>query len=189
MSLSDLTPSNKFYFATSHETGMYVAGWLIRQLEEAAYGNQPVLFRALERAALSEGAKLETYFTRQQKAGEFIRTEHGKYFHTKMWLASPTLVVIAISPLKDNAKTIVLVWTVGRHIPSANAGQVFATPSLVAGVRQAGEAPGAGPEDVKLEFPAAKMPSLVRSNPLAPRLGARFRSSLPMDLELELQSL
>jgi hypothetical protein len=177
VSLGDLTPSDKRDFATSHESGMCVAGWLIRQLESAGQGNNPHMFQALEASAGTDKTK---YFTRQQKAGDFIKAEKNKYFHTKIWLASPTMVIIAISPLKDNTKTIVMVWTVGMDVESVAANAALSSRSdstaslsdvqpLVSGV-------------------GAHMPAL-RANPLAPRLAARFRSSLPMDLELELQSL
>jgi hypothetical protein len=177
VSLGDLTPSDKRDFATSHESGMYVAGWLIRQLESAGQGNNPHMFQALEASAGTDKTK---YFTRQQKAGDFIKAEKNKYFHTKIWLASPTMVIIAISPLKDNTKTIVMVWTVGMDVESvaANAALSSRSDSTVS----------LGDVQPLVSGVGAHMPAL-RANPLAPRLAARFRSSLPMDLELELQSL
>ena len=176
VSLGDLTPSDKRDFATSHESGMYVAGWLIRQLESAGQGNNPHMFQALEASAGTDKTK---YFTRQQKAGDFIKAEKNKYFHTKIWLASPTMVIIAISPLKDNTKTIVMVWTVGMDVESVAANAALSQRSDST-LSTSGVQP--------LFAAAAHMPAL-RANPLAPRLAARFRSSLPMDLELELQSL
>jgi len=177
VSLGDLTPSDKRDFATSHESGMYVAGWLIRQLESAGQGNNPHMFQALEASAGTDRTK---YFTRQQKAGDFIKAEKNKYFHTKIWLASPTMVIIAISPLKDNTKTIVMVWTVGMDVESVAANAALSSRSdSTASLSDVQLVPGGV---------GAHMPAL-RANPLAPRLAARFRSSLPMDLELELQSL
>jgi hypothetical protein len=173
--LDTLTPSNKQNFATSHEAGMSIAGWLIRQLEEAAKGNHPAMFAHLERAL---GADATKHFHKQQNAGKFIHAEKGKYFHTKIWLTSPTLVIIAISPLKDHTKTMVVVWTVGHTMESAAANAIFA------GQGGSTLASSADPADVNVllsQFPG------LRANPLAS--AARFRTSLPLDLELELQSL
>ena len=175
-------PTSKSAFDTGHEAGMYVLGWLSRQLDAAALGTSDQnMFKEFLKTSESV-ADLKNTFVGQQNAGSFFKTEKKKCFYTKTWLSSPTMVVIAITPLSDTSRNMVMVWSAGRNVSADAVASIMKDVKLPVrpGVSRLGE-----------------LPPLTRRNgePLVAGsefTGPRFpkpTSTLPLDLELELQSL
>jgi hypothetical protein len=46
----------------------------------------------------------------------FVKRTPSKYYYTNTWLATQTLAVVSISPATDTSKSIVMVWSGGRLI-------------------------------------------------------------------------
>ena len=184
MLVPDFCPANKNYFDTGHETGMYLLGWLTRQLDAAALGTSKTnMFKAF----LPSGhgvPELKNTFIGQQNAGNFFKTEKKKLFYTKTWLASPTLVVIAITPVNDTSRNMVMVWSAGRYIDGDAIRSIAVDVQNTVKVVRPGTLP-----PIKTGRPLVVdengMPIASRAGPLF----AKFTSALPLDLELELQTL
>ena len=205
MLVGGFTPSNKQHFVTGHETAMYMMGWLIRKLDGAVISakegnllNNP-MFEALVNPS---GAG----FITEQNAGVFVKRTPSKYYYTNTWLATQTLAVVSISPATDTSKSIVMVWSGGRLIDTEVLGNLGKSTPLK-------EKKAKPPPNERLppihNPPRASSnnlpPDALDDDPLPPRsfreprvvpgsweegLQSKYTAtSLPLDLELELQSL
>ena len=126
-------------YASTHDNGMYVAGWMVRQLanicSETGIQNTSVdVFSKFftSAPAYASGAVapslaanrqfLRHTFLGRQDAQKLLTTDGKKLFYTKVWKATPTICVICISPLSNLSANNVFVWSIGSGFEAASRG-------------------------------------------------------------------
>ena len=208
MLVGGFTPSNKKHFVTGHETAMYMMGWLIRKLDGAAIAakEKRLATNPMFEALLNpDGAG----FVAEQNAGVFVKRTPGKYYYTNTWLATQTLAVVSISPATDTSKSIVMVWSGGRLIDTEilkklgeKTPQMESQAKPVRGEKlppihkhpKAGTNPPPSDNILPDDPDDGPLPERPRTRIIPDSwengLGSKYTAtSLPLDLELELQSL
>ena len=200
MLVGGFTPSNKKHFVTGHETAMYMMGWLIRKLDGAAISakeNKPKTNPMFTALLNQTGGG----YIAEQNAGVFVKRTPGKYYYTNTWLASQTLAVVSISPATDTSKSIVMVWSGGRLIGDdilQNLGKGAPEEEISLNPNPGGRLPSIGRRAVANEVPVTdevpddweKAPNARNALVAGPDVLSKYTAtSLPLDLELELQSL
>ncbi|MBV5267835.1 MAG: hypothetical protein JZU67_04905, partial [Burkholderiaceae bacterium] len=140
-------------------------------------------------------------FITEQNAGVFVKRTPSKYYYTNTWLATQTLAVVSISPATDTSKSIVMVWSGGRLLDTEVLGNLGEkTPE-----KERKEKPGRGEKLPPIQNPPSAETNPPPSDNRRPDEAPNARSalidgghdvlskytatSLPLDLELELQSL
>jgi hypothetical protein len=186
--VADASPSCKKNMQSSHNVTAFMAGWLIRKLSNIANEFDPLggVFSGMaadaflkERAGAEKTRTrdvLQNSFLNRQGARHLLDVNGKKTFYVTLWLATPTIAIIAISPLQDSRKANVFVWTMAN-----NSGRV--------GVELPGAA-GAEPTVSLLSKLDPAPASMGRSkHGLFSRRIFEHRSTLPDDLERELEAL
>jgi len=210
MLVGGFTPSNKQHFVTGHETAMYMMGWLIRKLDGAVISakEEKLLSNPMFEALVNPSG---AGFITEQNAGVFVKRTPSKYYYTNTWLATQTLAVVSISPATDTSKSIVMVWSGGRLIGDdvlGNLGEKTPEKERKAKPTNGKRLPPINkpPMDGTNPPPSDNLrPKNLDDDPLPPRtfntprvvpgnwddpIESKYTAtSLPLDLELELQSL
>jgi hypothetical protein len=204
--ISNASHSCKKGMESSHNLAAFMAGWLIRKLSNISNEFEtlePVFLPGFaedafikERAtkanprAATPRAILQTSFLNRQGAKRLLDVDGKKIFYVTLWLSTPTISIICLSPLDDSRKANVFVWTT----IDGNGSTVRSMPPTLAGK-------GDVMADDRGEQGEAEKASMVsRCDPMPAPTG-RFkhglfsrrlfehRSTLPDDLERELQAL
>ena len=206
------SPLKRGGFKSVHNAAAFMAGWTIRELisatsEFAIHHAAPDetfhkhllsktgdLFKNAEKRvkkipgvernpiAVCRDVARNSFIGRQD-AKTLLSGKDGKMFYVKVWMATPTMAVICLSPQEDANKNNVFVWTLAKAFAAS-------TPFTPAPVDVPGSA-GAPSVAKSGGAQAAYQPPIDRRGPFSRRLfeSARHRSTLPPELELELQSL
>lgn len=119
-------------YASTHANGMYVAGWMVRQLanigSEVSIHNTDIdvfskfIRRDPQDDDHTERQRLRHTFLGRQGAQNLLDTDGKKLFYTKVWKATPTICVICISPLSNLSANSVFVWSIGSGFESTSRG-------------------------------------------------------------------
>ena len=204
------SPVKRGGFKSVHNAAAFMAGWTIRELISATSefgivhtepdetfhshllrkdGNlyKDVLERhskTVLAADIKDSSRdvVRNSFIGRQDAKTLLSGKDGKMFYVKVWMATPTMAVICLSPQEDGSKNNVFVWALGSKFDRSEA---FVPAQVDIGV------PGANEAASSSGMRAAYEPPTDRRGPFSRRLfeSARHRSTLPPELELELQSL
>jgi hypothetical protein len=195
---------------SSHNLAAFMAGWLIRKMSNISNEFEPLesVFSSgfaadafiKERAnkanpkAATPRQILQNSFLNRQGTKRLLDVDGKKIFYVTLWLSTPTISIICLSPMEDSRKANVFVWTT----IDGNGPTVRALPPTPAGksdvmasdrgeqVDAAGDTP---PTTVVSRCDAMSAPTGRSKHGLFSRRLFEHRSTLPDDLERELQAL
>jgi hypothetical protein len=202
--VADAGPSCKKNMKSSHNITAFMAGWLIRKLANIpneferlgpvfeALGTDPFLKGRAANLGVDRPddprTVLQNSFVNRQGAKHLLDVNGKKTFYVTLWLSTPTIAIIAISPLQDSRKANVFVWTMANNKDMVGA----ELPRALGGAAVAQRAPPSDTTDgttmvCKMDSTPASM-SRTRHGLFSRRI-FEHRSTLPDDLERELQAL
>ena len=203
------SPLKRGGFKSVHNAAAFMAGWTIRELISATseFGithtepdetfhrhlliNSGDVYKDAVKRVKAHSTHLSSIhrdvarnsFIGRQDAKTLLSGKDGKMFYVKVWMATPTMAVICLSPQEDASKNNVFVWTFARGFETST----DLTPAPVDPPTK----PGASSVGGHGGTATAYQPPIDRRGPFSRRFfeSARHRSTLPPELELELQSL
>ena len=208
--ISNASHSSKKGMESSHNLAAFMAGWLIRKMSNISNEFEPLESVFLpgfandafikERAnkanprAATPRQILQTSFLNRQGAKRLLDVDGKKIFYVTLWLSTPTISIICLSPLDDSRKANVFVWTTidgngptVRALPPTQAGKRDAMAKDRDGQGEAGSAPVATTMVSRCD--AMTAPTGRSKHGLFSRRLFEHRSTLPDDLERELEAL
>jgi hypothetical protein len=191
--------NSKLRMGSTHNLAAFMAGWLIRKMSnisnefektagtvfdtlkedpylKARATNAVKLKLKRSDVVLKDRDVLQYSFLNRQGAKSLLDVDGKKIFYVTLWLATPTMAIVCVSPLEDSRKANVFVWTMGNgeNVPAELPRELKETPAVAIGTD------GAQGRWTKS--------SMSRPGMFSRRL-FEHQSTLPDELELELQSL